>query len=152
MRGGIDPGASSFSSPISCNCTDLEGFLIRGWEVFLTGCGGTSALARVATLAACWLHNPQPIHGDLRFRLRADVFLIRGWEFILPECCGTLALARGATLAGRCLHEPQLTSDHPVGLGFSQRPRRYRPRLSLFSSPGCWSCRGIKRFLIRGYT
>ena len=39
----------------------MEGFLNRGWEVILPGCGGTSALARGATLAARWLHEPQPI-------------------------------------------------------------------------------------------
>ena len=67
----------------------MEGFLIRGWELILPGCGGTSALARGATLAARWLHEPQPISnqligwvfntarggiepGDLRFRPRVD--------------------------------------------------------------------------------
>ena len=34
---------------------------MRGWELILPGCGGTSALARGATLAARWLHEPQPI-------------------------------------------------------------------------------------------
>ena len=33
----------------------MEGFLIRGWKLILPGCGGTSALARGATLAARWL-------------------------------------------------------------------------------------------------
>ena len=39
----------------------MEGFLIRGWEIILPGCGGTSALARGVTLIARWLHEPQPI-------------------------------------------------------------------------------------------
>ena len=39
----------------------MEGFLTWGWELILPGCGGTSALARGATLAARWLHEPQPI-------------------------------------------------------------------------------------------
>ena len=39
----------------------MEGFLTQGWELILPGCGGTSALARGATLAARWLHEPQPI-------------------------------------------------------------------------------------------
>ena len=34
----------------------MEGFLIRGWERILPGCGGTSAFAREATLAARWPH------------------------------------------------------------------------------------------------
>ena len=64
----------------------MEGFLIRGWELILPGCGGTSALARGATLAERWLHEPQSaitqwgwgFHtlrggidpGDLRYCLR----------------------------------------------------------------------------------
>ena len=65
----------------------MEGFPIRGWEIIFPGCGGLSALARGATLAARWLHEPQPISnhpvglgfhtlrggidpGDLRFRPR----------------------------------------------------------------------------------
>ena len=39
----------------------MERFLIRGWELNLPGCGGTSAMARGLTLAANWLHGPQPI-------------------------------------------------------------------------------------------
>ena len=35
--------------------------MIWGWELILPGCGRTSALARGATLAARWLHEPQPI-------------------------------------------------------------------------------------------
>ena len=70
----------------------MEGFLIRGWKLILPGCGGTSALAREATLAARWLHEPQPISnhpvglgfhtlrdgidpGDLRFRPRVVGFV-----------------------------------------------------------------------------
>ena len=67
----------------------MEGFLIRGWELILPGCGGTSALARGATLAAQWLHaSNQPVGlgfchnlrggidpGDLRFRLRFVEFV-----------------------------------------------------------------------------
>ena len=39
----------------------MEGFLTRGWELILPGCGGTSALARGASLVARWLHEPRPI-------------------------------------------------------------------------------------------
>ena len=42
----------------------MEGFLTRGWEFILPGCGGTSALAQGATLAARWLHEPQPISNQ----------------------------------------------------------------------------------------
>ena len=37
----------------------MEGFLIRGWELVLPGCGETSTLARGAALAARWLHEPR---------------------------------------------------------------------------------------------
>ena len=55
------PGGSAFASPGCWSCRDMEGFLTRGWEFILPGCGGTSALAQGATLAARWLHEPQPI-------------------------------------------------------------------------------------------
>ena len=43
----------------------MEGYLVREWELILPGCGGTSALARGATLAARWLHEPQPVSNQL---------------------------------------------------------------------------------------
>ena len=55
LAGRYRPGVSAFSSP-GCFCRDIEGFLTRGWELILPGCGRTSALARGATLAARWLH------------------------------------------------------------------------------------------------
>ena len=36
-------------------------FLRRRWEIIISGCGVTSALARGATLAARWHYDPQPI-------------------------------------------------------------------------------------------
>ena len=86
----------------------MEGFLIRGWELILPGCGGTAALARGSTLAARWLHEPQPIsdhpvglgfpHPAGRYRPGESAFsspgcwscidmeglLTRGWDLILP--------------------------------------------------------------------
>ena len=56
------PGRYAFSSPGYSSCRDMEGFLTRGWEIILPGCGGTSALARGPTLAARWLHEPQLIN------------------------------------------------------------------------------------------
>ena len=62
----------------------MEEFLTRGRELILSGCGGTSALARGATRAARWLHEPQPISIDpvgLRFAHPA------GW-YRPEEICG----------------------------------------------------------------
>ena len=108
----------------------MKGFLIWGWELILSGCGLTSALARGATLAARWLHEPHPTSNHLvglgfpnpagRYRPGGSAFmspgcwsckdmerlLTRGWELILPGYGGSSALARGTTLAARWFHEP----------------------------------------------
>ena len=61
LAGRYRPGRSLFLSPGCWSCRDMEDFLTRGWELTLSGFGGTSALARGATLAARWLHESQPI-------------------------------------------------------------------------------------------
>ena len=38
------PEGSAFSSPLVWSCREIEGFLIRAWQVILSGCGGTSTL------------------------------------------------------------------------------------------------------------
>ena len=76
-------------------------------------------------------------------------FLIRGWERILPACGKTSSFARGQPLAAHWLHDP--ANPQPVSaVGFPHRAGRYRLGRSLFSSQGCWSYRGTKRFMIRG--
>ena len=56
--GRYRPRGCALSAP-GCSCNkDTEERLIRGWEVILSGCGGTSALARGASRAAPWLHGP----------------------------------------------------------------------------------------------
>ena len=103
----------------------MEEFLIRGWVLILPACGGTSALARVETLTARWLHEPYSIsyrperleflNTAGRYRSGRSPFsspgcrscsdvkglLIWGWELIVPGCGGTSSLARGAILAAR---------------------------------------------------
>ena len=132
-------------------------------------------MSRGATLAARWLDGPQPIsnhpvglgfpHPARRYRPGGSAFsslgcwscrdvkgfLIQRWELILPRCGGTSALSRGATLAARRLHEPQPISNHTVRLEFPHPAGRYRPGRYVFSSPGCWSCRYIEGFLLRGW-
>ena len=122
-----------------------------------------------------WLHEPLPInsqpvglgfpHREGRYRpggsafssprcwSRRDMegFLTRGWERILPGCGGTSALAQGATFDPRWLQEPQRISNHPTGLGFPHPTGRYRPGVSTFSSPDCWSCRDMEGFMTRGW-
>ena len=53
----------------------MDGFLIRGWEMVLPGCGGTSILSREATIGARWLHEPQPISNQ---SVRWGLYAARG--------------------------------------------------------------------------
>ena len=65
----------------------MDGFLNQGWELILPGCGGTSALVRGATLAARWLHEPQPISNQavgLEFPHRAGRYRPGGSPFSSP--------------------------------------------------------------------
>ena len=141
LRVGIDPGDLRFR--LRVGVIEIWRFLTRGWELVLPGCGGTSALAQGATLAARWIHEPQPISNHLvglgfphpagRYRPGGPAFstsgswscrdrerfMIRGWELILSGCGGISALSRGATLAARWLHEPQPICNQPVGLRVS---------------------------------
>ena len=67
----------------------MGGFLTQGWELILPGCGGTSALAREATLAARWLHEPQPISNQpvgLGFPHHAGRYRHGGSAFSSPGC------------------------------------------------------------------
>ena len=77
--------------------------------------------------------------------------LIRGRDLILFVSGANSTLVRGETLAARWLHEPQPISNQLVGLGFSHRAGRYQPEGSPSSSPGCWNCRDLKGFVIRGW-
>ena len=66
----------------------MEGFLIRGWELILPGCGGTAALAG-ATLAALWLHEPKAISihpAGYKFPLSAGRYRPGGSAFSSPGC------------------------------------------------------------------
>ena len=66
----------------------MEGFLTRGWKLILSGCGGTSAFAQGATLAARWLHEPEPFsnhpvgrgfpHPTGRYRPRGSALIVPG--------------------------------------------------------------------------
>ena len=44
----------------------MEGFMTRGWDLFLARCGRTSTLAPGTTLAARWLYDPEPIRNQCR--------------------------------------------------------------------------------------
>ena len=141
----------------------MEGFLIRGCELILSGVRWlyvrSSANQRSASGTGVFYTvrskiDPEgsafssPVCWSCR---DVEGFLIRGLELILPGCGGTSALSRGTTLAARWLHESQRISHQPVGLRFPRPAGRYRPGGYLFSSPGCWSCRYLEGFLIRGW-
>ena len=57
MRGGIDPEGFRFR-PRLVSCRDMEGYLIRGKDPILPGCGRISTMSRGATLVVRWLHDP----------------------------------------------------------------------------------------------
>ena len=59
--GRYRPRGSALLSPRCWSRRDMEGFLTRGWERILPGCGGTSALAQGATFDPRWLQEPQRI-------------------------------------------------------------------------------------------
>ena len=66
----------------------MEGFLIRRWALNLPVSGATSALAGEATLAARWLHEPQPISNQpvwLGFPHRAGHYRPGGFRFSNPR-------------------------------------------------------------------
>ena len=64
MRGGIDLGDPLRRHRFVGVVQVGKDFLVRGWELILPGCGGTSTLARGATFAVGWLHEPQPISNQ----------------------------------------------------------------------------------------
>ena len=76
----------------------MEGCPTRGRELILLRCGATSVLSRGAYLAACWLHEPQPVNeiqlgwglqtmrgatdpGDLRTPSRV-VGVVEIWKYL----------------------------------------------------------------------
>ena len=123
--GRYRPVGSPSWSPVCWKCRGMEGFLIRGWDLNLPVSGATSILARGATLAALWLHEPQPIsnhpvglgfpHRAGRYRPGGSPFSSRGcWsrmdterfeiereDPILRGRGGTSTLPRAATFAPR---------------------------------------------------
>ena len=77
------------SSPVCWSGRYMKVFLMRGWEIIFPGCGETSVLARRATLAARWLHEPQPISHHpvgLGFPHPAGRYRPRGYAFSSPGC------------------------------------------------------------------
>ena len=144
------PGGSALSSLICRNCRGMEWVLIRGWEIILSRCDGTSALVRGLTLAARWLHEPQPISNqlvgwgfhtarggieskDLRFRPRV-VGIVCGEPFdlgikhYLPRVRRDLHVGQRGN-SRRALVPSQLhpITNQPMGLGFPRRAGRFRP-------------------------
>ena len=62
--GRYRPVGSPVWSLVSWSCRDVEGFLVRGWDLILLGCSAPSTLARRATLAARRFHEPQPVSNQ----------------------------------------------------------------------------------------
>ena len=67
----------------------MERYLIWGWDLILPVCGTTSTLARGATLAAHWLHEPQPVSTEpvgLGFTHREGRYRPGGYPFSSLRC------------------------------------------------------------------
>ena len=94
----------SFSSPGGRSCRYIDGVMMRGWDLILTGC--------------CWLYEPQFVVSRMsgavstrrstvlvlrlsELSLYVEGFLIRGWDLILDRW--------------RWLHEPQVGILTPWG-------------------------------------
>ena len=103
----------------------LEGFLIRGWDPTLPGCGGTLTLARGVTLSASRICEPQTSSDKLMGVGNPAVSVHRGSPFSPPGCWSRVCLEDflirecDSILPGHpWVHEPQPISDRPMGSGF----------------------------------
>ena len=145
LGSGINPGDLRFR-PRVVGVVDMEGFLTRGWELILPGCGGTSAFTRGATLAARWLHEPQPIsdhpvglgfpHPAGRYRTEGSAFtspgcwscrytegfLIRGWNLSSPGCADSMTIPSQSAIG------QWDWGFHTVRGGFDPGDHCFRPR------------------------
>ena len=130
--GRYRPGGSAFSSAGCLSCGDKEGFLNRGSEITLTGCGGTSALARAATIAARWLHEPQPIGNDpvgLGFPHPAGAFSTRRITVCVPAL-SELYMYEGIAEPGMGTYPPRARLDRGVFQRGNSRRARLAPSLA----------------------
>ena len=59
-RSGIAPGVVRFGPRVVKRCTCIEIFLIKGWDLIITRCDGSSSSSGEATLAACCVNAPSP--------------------------------------------------------------------------------------------
>ena len=90
-RVGRPVGSPSWSL-VCWSCRNMEGFLIRGWDLILPASGATSALARDAIPTTSWVHEPQPVsnrlqvmglgfpHRARRYRPEGSPFSSLGWS------------------------------------------------------------------------
>ena len=151
----------------------MEGFFIRRSELILPGCGGTSTLTRGTTLAARWLHKPQPIsdhpvglefpHPAGRYRPGGSAFsspacwscrfmegfIMRGWEIIPPGVrwlyVRSPVIQRSASGTANHRSAGGTGVFTPCGVVSTRGITVFVPK-----SPGCRSCKCIEGFLIRG--
>lgn len=167
------PRGSLFSTPCCWSCTCMEGILTRGWDLILPGCGGTLTLAQGATVAARRLYEPQPSNHQWMgvgfpyrtgwHRPRGSTFGSRvdGFAHVWRDLCPGDGILSSPG-AERPPHGPdgQLPpragpmssrQSATMGVGVPHRTGRYQPGGSLFSSSGCWCCRCMAGFLVRGW-
>ena len=137
----------------------MEGFMIRGCDHIVPGCGGTPTLSRGATFATRWPHEPVPIRNQpvglgfphLAWQYQPDPcpfstpgcwsctcmkgVLIRAWDPIVPGC--------------RWLYEPLPISDQRMEVGLPHRTGWCRP-IAVFVTI-VRGCRNMEGFMIPEY-
>ena len=152
----------------------MGGFLTRRWELILPGCSGTSALAREATIAACCLHEPQPISNQpvgLGFQHHAgryrpggsafsspaswscrdmDGFLTGDGELSSPGAAGPQRWPEGQLSPRAGSMSPSQSAIPLWGWGFHTL-RAVSTRGICVFVPSIWSCRCMAGFLMRGW-
>ena len=172
--GRYQPGRSAFTCADCWSCRDSKGFKTCGWELILSRCGGTAALARDAILAARWLQKSQPIsnrpvglgfsHPAGRYRPWRSTFtslgcwscrdvdgcLTRGWERIFSRVRRDRGVCPRGNPRRAMAPEAPANRQSASGCGFPHPSGRYRPGRFFFAASGCWSCRDMEGFKTHG--
>ena len=125
--GAVSTGGSSFSSPGFRSCKDMEGFLIRGWELFLPGVHWLyeRSTANQRSASGPGVSTPFGAVSDRGITVlvpRLSEMYMYVWKHFSsrdenlssPGCAGSI-------------YDCQPISDRPVGLGFPHPAGQFGP-------------------------